>query len=76
MGIGAGRIGSSTAYDCIYGRNTTDRKYLAAMLGAIELPVGIVASLFFLNEAVHGVQWFGMLLILTGIVVAEKRKVS
>ncbi|MEK3912589.1 DMT family transporter [Paenibacillus sp. FSL H7-0331] len=49
---------------------------LAAMLGAMELPVGIVASLFFLNEAVHGVQWFGMLLILTGIVVAEKRKVS
>jgi drug/metabolite transporter (DMT)-like permease len=47
---------------------------LASMLGAMELPVGIVASLLILHEAVHGVQWFGMLLILVGIVVAEKRK--
>jgi drug/metabolite transporter (DMT)-like permease len=47
---------------------------LASMLGAMELPVGIVASLLILREAVHGVQWFGMLLILVGIVVAEKRK--
>jgi drug/metabolite transporter (DMT)-like permease len=49
---------------------------LAAMLGAMELPVGIIASLLILHEAVHGVQWFGMLLILAGIVVAEKRKAS
>jgi drug/metabolite transporter (DMT)-like permease len=49
---------------------------LAAMLGALELPVGIIASLLILNEAVHGVQWFGMLLILAGIVVAEKREAA
>ncbi|NHN35316.1 DMT family transporter [Paenibacillus agricola] len=47
---------------------------LASLLGAMELPVGIVASLLILHEAVHGVQWFGMLLILAGIIVAEKRK--
>jgi drug/metabolite transporter (DMT)-like permease len=49
---------------------------LAAMLGALELPVGIVASLLILNEAVHGVQWFGMLLILAGIGIAEKREAA
>ncbi|MCR8636625.1 EamA family transporter [Paenibacillus radicis (ex Xue et al. 2023)] len=49
---------------------------LAAMLGAMELPVGIVASLFILGETVHVGQWFGMLLILAGIILAEKKKPS
>jgi drug/metabolite transporter (DMT)-like permease len=55
--IGIPRIGSS----------------LAAMLGAMELPVGIIAALFILGETVHMGQWFGMLLILVGIIVAEYR---
>ncbi|MDF2962083.1 MAG: EamA family transporter [Paenibacillus sp.] len=49
---------------------------LAAMLGALELPVGIVASLFILGETVHRGQWFGMLLILVGIILAEKKETS
>ncbi|WP_246079680.1 EamA family transporter [Paenibacillus piri] len=58
--IGIPRIGSS----------------LAAMLGAMELPVGIVASLFILGETVHIGQWFGMLLILAGMFLAEKKETS
>jgi len=56
--IGIPRIGSS----------------LAAMLGSLELPAAILSAFFILGETIHGVQWFGMLFILAGIVISERRK--
>jgi drug/metabolite transporter (DMT)-like permease len=44
---------------------------LAAVLGAIELPVAVVSSYLLLHERVAGVQWLGIGLILFGIVVSE-----
>lgn len=46
---------------------------LAAVLGAIELPVAVVAAFLILGEQVAGVQWLGIALILGGIVVSEVR---
>ncbi|MGZ4163389.1 MAG: EamA family transporter [Tumebacillaceae bacterium] len=46
---------------------------LAAVLGAIELPVAVVAAFVLLREQVVGVQWLGIVLILGGIVVSEVR---
>ncbi|MBL0389257.1 DMT family transporter [Tumebacillus sp. ITR2] len=46
---------------------------LAAVLGAIELPVAVVSAFLILHEEVVGVQWVGILLILLGIVVTEVR---
>ena len=46
---------------------------LAGVLGAIELPVAVIAAWILLKEQVVGVQWIGILLILIGIVVAELR---
>ncbi|SEC17311.1 DMT family transporter [Paenibacillus sp. GP183] len=46
---------------------------LAAMLGSIELPVAIVAAFLLLGEPVLLVQWLGMILILAGILLSEKR---
>jgi drug/metabolite transporter (DMT)-like permease len=46
---------------------------LAAMLGSIELPVGIVAAFLIIGEPVLLVQWLGMILILAGILLSEKR---
>jgi drug/metabolite transporter (DMT)-like permease len=47
---------------------------LAANLGAIELPAVVVSAFFILHETVQGLQWFGMLSILAGIVIAERWK--
>jgi drug/metabolite transporter (DMT)-like permease len=44
---------------------------LAAMLGALELPVALLGALLLLGESVAGVQWLGMALILGGIIVTE-----
>ncbi|GIM45459.1 multidrug transporter [Collibacillus ludicampi] len=53
---------------------------LAAVLGAIELPVGVVASFLILREPILLIQWMGVLLILGGMIVAQwqpgKRKLS
>jgi len=46
---------------------------LAGVLGAVELPVAVVAAFILLNEAVTGAQWVGIVLILLGIVVSELR---
>ncbi|PWK09697.1 EamA family transporter [Tumebacillus permanentifrigoris] len=48
---------------------------LAAVLGAIELPVAVISAYLLLHEAVVGVQWIGIVLILVGIVVTELRLV-
>jgi drug/metabolite transporter (DMT)-like permease len=47
---------------------------LAALLGSMELPTAIVFALFILQEHVTVWQWFGMLLILLGILVSELKK--
>jgi drug/metabolite transporter (DMT)-like permease len=55
--IGIPRVGSS----------------VAALLGSMELPVGLLGALFIVGESVLTVQWLGMLLILIGIGVSELR---
>lgn len=45
---------------------------LVATLASMELPVAVVSAYFLLQETVQGVQWFGILFILTGIVIAER----
>lgn len=54
--IGIPRVGSS----------------LAAMLGAVELPVAMLTALLLLGEGVLTLQWLGILLIVGGILVSEK----
>lgn len=52
---------------------------LAAILGAIELPVGVVAAFILLREPVVLVQWLGILLILGGMALTRwqgKKRVS
>lgn len=44
---------------------------LSAILGAIELPVSVLSSNYFLNEAISNVKWLGITLILTGICIAS-----
>ncbi|WP_409272029.1 DMT family transporter [Neobacillus sp. SCS-31] len=46
---------------------------LTSILSSVELPIGIIASNLILGEQVVLVQWIGMLLILTGIVVSQVR---
>jgi drug/metabolite transporter (DMT)-like permease len=46
---------------------------LAAMLGSIELPVATVAAFLIIGEPILLVQWLGMILILAGILLSEKR---
>lgn len=53
--IGIPRVGSS----------------VAALLGSLELPVGLLGALFIVGESVLTVQWLGMVLILCGICVSE-----
>lgn len=55
--MGIPRVGSSTA----------------ALLGSMELPVGLFGALFIVGETILTVQWLGMLLILIGIGVSELR---
>lgn len=45
---------------------------LTGMLGAMELPVAVVASSLLVGEEIAGIQWLGIGLILLGIVVSEK----
>lgn len=47
---------------------------VAAMLGSMELPVVVLGALFIAGESVLTVQWFGMLLILTGIIISEMKR--
>jgi drug/metabolite transporter (DMT)-like permease len=46
---------------------------LAAMLGALELPVAVIGALLMLGENVVLIQWMGMVLILGGVLVSEIR---
>ena len=46
---------------------------LAAILGSIELPVVIVFSSVLLNETTSLTQWVGIVVILLGIVVSERK---
>lgn len=46
---------------------------LAALLGSMELPVAIAGAFVILHEPVTVLQWLGMLLILGGIILSEKR---
>lgn len=43
----------------------------AAMLGSFELPVAVLGALVIVGEKVVTVQWLGMLLILSGVVISE-----
>jgi drug/metabolite transporter (DMT)-like permease len=43
------------------------------MLGSIELPVATVAAFLIIGEPILLVQWLGMILILAGILLSEKR---
>jgi drug/metabolite transporter (DMT)-like permease len=44
---------------------------MAGVLGAIELPVAVVASRLLLSEHVTPLRWLGVILILVGICVSE-----
>ncbi|MBC8080534.1 MAG: DMT family transporter [Gorillibacterium sp.] len=46
---------------------------LSAMLGAVELPVTMVTALLLLGERITLLQWVGMLFIIAGILVSEKK---
>lgn len=45
---------------------------LAGMLGAIELPVAVMGSFLLLHEQVIFIQWFGIVVILAGIMISER----
>ncbi len=49
---------------------------LSAMLGSMELPVAITAAYFILGEPVGSLQWIGIILILCGIMISERKPVS
>lgn len=44
---------------------------LAAMAGAMELPVALIGAYLILGESITGIQWLGMGLILAGIGLSE-----
>ncbi|MDF2922760.1 MAG: EamA family transporter [Paenibacillaceae bacterium] len=44
---------------------------LAAMTGAMELPVAVIGAFLLLGESIASVQWLGMGLILAGVVLSE-----
>lgn len=44
---------------------------LAAMAGAMELPVALIGAYLLLGESITGIQWLGMGLILAGIALSE-----
>lgn len=46
---------------------------VAALLGSLELPVAIIGAFFILHEPVSMIQWIGMLLILGGVLLSEKK---
>ncbi|TCP17900.1 threonine/homoserine efflux transporter RhtA [Scopulibacillus darangshiensis] len=47
---------------------------LGTILGAVELPTAIIASITLVNEAVSIMQWIGIILILLGIVIPQYLK--
>ncbi|WP_042352667.1 EamA family transporter [Bacillus massiliigorillae] len=49
---------------------------LATILGAAELPVVILLSMFVLKEDVSGVQWMGVLLILMALILPQLPQVK
>lgn len=48
---------------------------LSAILGAVELPVAVVSAFFILHEPVSWTQWTGIIIILMGIVISEKKSI-
>lgn len=46
---------------------------MAAILGAVELPVVIIVSGLLLGERTGWVQWLGIGLILAGIILSERK---
>lgn len=48
---------------------------VATILSSIELPVAVVMAWLILKESVHILQWVGVLLILSAIVIGELRAV-
>jgi drug/metabolite transporter (DMT)-like permease len=42
-------------------------------LGSLELPVAILGAFVLLKESVLAIQWVGMIFILTGIILSEKK---
>ncbi|MBC9130285.1 DMT family transporter [Frischella sp. Ac48] len=44
---------------------------VSAILTAVELPVAVLASYFYLNESVNASQWLGVLIILIAIVASN-----
>jgi drug/metabolite transporter (DMT)-like permease len=46
---------------------------LSAILGSVELPVAVISAIFILNEQVVWIQWIGILIILIGIFVSERK---
>lgn len=44
---------------------------LTSLFGTMELPVGILAAFFILNEVILPIQWFGIGLILAGILFSQ-----
>lgn len=46
---------------------------IAGILASVELPVAVVASSLLLGEKVSPVRWFGILLVVAGILIAEMK---
>jgi drug/metabolite transporter (DMT)-like permease len=46
---------------------------LSSILASMELPVGMIAAWLILGELVAPVQWIGILLILLGVFIAERK---
>ncbi|CCQ92892.1 conserved membrane hypothetical protein [[Clostridium] ultunense Esp] len=44
---------------------------LTSLLGSMELPVGLLAAFFLLKEEINLVQWMGILLIFSGILLTQ-----
>ncbi|MDF2963129.1 MAG: multidrug transporter permease [Paenibacillus sp.] len=49
---------------------------LASVLGAVELPVVIICSALLLQESTGTVQWIGILFILLGVLLSEKKSAT
>ncbi len=49
---------------------------LATILGAVELPTAVIASITLLNEFVSPLQWIGIICILSGIFIPQMLKIE
>lgn len=49
---------------------------LATILGAVELPTAVIASITLLNESVSPLQWIGIIFILSGIFIPQMLKIQ